>query len=399
MQIGYLNGLRGFCALWVLAAHEVMIYLPMALTGEPHLRHLGGSWEDILALLPFYEVNFAVCIFFLLSGFVLPLRYWQQEQRSSGCLTDAACRRYIRLTGPVFGAMLLAWLLMQAGWMRNQAVAEFTLTTEVVGGNGALVFHTPMSLLEFLRAAFYDVYTLGFPGLFRQIDFALWTMPFELQGSMMALAFLALLGRLRHRDVFYLGLCFFAGSTYFLAFPLGVWLSDICFARDREQVRLFLAGKAWLPWLCLLLGLYLGRFREIGGEAAYEWLRQLLIWPGVDRTALLHTIGGAFFLYGVLQLKWLQRFFGLSWLVSLGRYSFSMYLVHVPVLCSVEAALFMHFFKHGFGYGTSLVISFLLSLPVIALLTWGLDRFFDRPAQKFSRRFARWLLGEGAKSQ
>lgn len=394
MQIEYLTGLRGFCALWVLAAHEVMIFLPMALTGEVHLRHLGGGWEDILAQLPFYEVNFAVCIFFLLSGFVLPLRYWRQEERSIACLTDAACRRYIRLTGPVFGAMLFAWLLMQAGWMRNQAVAQFTLTSEVVGGNGALVFHTPMSFLEFLRAALYDVYTLNFPGLFRQIDFALWTMPFELQGSMLALAFLALLGRLRNRDVCYLALCFFAGSTYFLAFPLGMWLSDLCFARDRERARSLLAGLPWLPWLCLVLGLYLGRFREIGGEALYEWLRQLLCWPGADRTALLHTLGGAMFLYGVLRLKWLQRFFSLSWLVLLGRYSFALYLVHVPVLCSLESALFMHFFGHGWGYGSSLLVSFLLSLPVIALLTWGLDRFFDKPAQKLSRQVAGWLLGK-----
>ncbi len=393
MQIEYLNGLRGLCALWVVATHELMIFLPMALSGDKRLQHLSGPWEEIMANLPFLEVSFAVSMFFLLSAFVLSLRYWQQEKRSSSCLTDAACRRYIRLTGPVLGAMLIGWLLMQAGWMRNQLVAEVTLTGAIIGGNGAQVFQTPMSLWELLRGGLYEVYTLGYPGLARQVDFVLWTMPFELQGSFLSLAFLALAGSLRRRDLVYAVMCMLAGASYFLAFPLGIWLSDISFAGDRQQLRDYLAGRKWLPYICLMIGLYLGLFRDVPGNPWYDWLRELAIWPAGDRTALCHTLGGGMFLYALLQLEWLQWLFSRRWLVSLGHYSFSLYLMHVPVLCSLESILFMSFLRHGWGYGAALLCSFLLSLPVIALLVWALDRFFDKPAQKLSRKVARWLLG------
>lgn len=393
MQIEYLNGLRGVCALWVVAVHELMIFLPMALSGDETLRHLGGRWEEIMANLPFQEGNFAVCIFFLLSAFVLSLRYWQQDSSGGiGCLADAACRRYIRLAGPVFGAMLIAWMLSQAGCMRNPEVAELTLTNEIIHGNGAMVFQTPMTWTEFLRTSLYDIYKTDISGLGRRIDFVLWTMPFEMQGSILTLAFLALLGNVARRDVFYVILCGLTSSTYFLPFPLGLWLADLTFARDREKLRRFLAGCGWLPYLCLCIGLYLGLFRDVAGNPMYDWLRELVVWPK-DRVGLFHIVGGFFFLYAVLRLSWLQRLLGCRWMVVLGHYSFSLYLAHVPVLSSWGAFWFLHFFRQGCGYGTALVLSFLLSLPAIALMTLLLDRLFDRPAKALARRAAHWLLG------
>lgn len=400
MQLGYLQGLRALCALWVLAAHEAMIFLPMAVSGEAGLQHLEGPWEGFVARLPLQEVNFGVCLFFLISAFVLSLRYWQQEERGTGCLADAACRRYFRLALPVLGAMLLAWLLARAGWMRNAAVSEVTLTSAIIGGNGALVFQSPVSFSEMLQGALYQVYAqVGWEALARQFDFVLWTMPYEMQGSFLSLAFLALLGTVKRRDAFYLSFCCLAGASgsYFLAFPLGLWLADVHYARDREALRACLARLRLLPWLCLLLGLYLGFFRDVPGNPLYDWLRERLYWQGLDRPALLHTLGGFCFLFAVLRLKALQRVLGSRVLASLGQYSFALYLVHVPVLCSAEAALFLHFFYGGMGYGASLALAFLLSLPLLALLTVLLNRCFDEPAKQLSRRVAHWLLGGKAK--
>ncbi len=395
MQIDYLNGIRGVCALWVVLAHEVMLFLPMGLSGEARLQHLEGPWEYALANLPVLEVNFGVCIFFTISAFVLSLRYWQQERRENACLADAAVRRYFRLAGPVTCAMLCSWLVTRAGWMRNFEASAVTLSTEVIDGNGALVFHVPAGFLEMLQAALYNVYIDIGPAISHQFDFVLWTMPAELQGSFLSFAFLALFGAVRCRDIFYLMICLWAGSSsYLLAFPLGVWLADIAYAEDRSGLRERLRQGKMLAAAALLLGLYLGFFRDVPGNPIYDWLREdVFDWPGINRTVFCHVLGSFFFMYAVLHLQTVQRFFSWHPLVVLGRYSFAVYLVHVTVLCSAQSSLFLHFLKHGHGYGTSFLVSLCLSMPLIALLAFLLDRLADRPSKRLARWVAHKVLG------
>ena len=133
MRLVYLDGMRGLFALSVVVYHLFFLFLPAAVTGNPEAMHLSGPWERILAGLPqfLYNGNCSVCVFFVLSGFVLSCRFW--EKRETSLLTSAALRRYLRLTFPALASILLAYLLMKAGWMRTQEFFPVAQSIDVVG--------------------------------------------------------------------------------------------------------------------------------------------------------------------------------------------------------------------------------------------------------------------------
>jgi peptidoglycan/LPS O-acetylase OafA/YrhL len=62
-------------------------------------------------LLRFFNGNAAVCIFFVLSGYVLA----DLSQRSELTFPAQALRRYIRLVGPILLTSTFAWGLLALG--------------------------------------------------------------------------------------------------------------------------------------------------------------------------------------------------------------------------------------------------------------------------------------------
>lgn len=67
----------------------------------------------------------------------------------------------------------------------------------------------------------------------------------------------------------------------------------------------------------------------------------------------------------------------------LGKYTFSLYLVHVPVLLTLTAGAFTTFVAHV-GYSKAAALALLVSLPVIAALTWAFERYVDAPSVRFA---------------
>ena len=75
-RLSHLDGLRGAAAFSVFVCHFVQTFLPHIYYLDRSESH--GLWEDEFATSPFNIVvngNFAVCLFFVLSGYVLSCRY------------------------------------------------------------------------------------------------------------------------------------------------------------------------------------------------------------------------------------------------------------------------------------------------------------------------------------
>ena len=77
MRIEFIDGLRGFTALGVVYIHYSAFFYPTLLLGV-------------------YNATTLVNIFFVISGFVLSYRFWQNKKLE--LLTGAALKRYVRLT-------------------------------------------------------------------------------------------------------------------------------------------------------------------------------------------------------------------------------------------------------------------------------------------------------------
>jgi peptidoglycan/LPS O-acetylase OafA/YrhL len=78
-------------------------------------------------------------------------------------------------------------------------------------------------------------------------------------------------------------------------------------------------------------------------------------------------------------------------MAMLGKYTFSMYLVHIPVLLTVGASVFLLVYPAaGFHWAALAAVS--ASLPVVALVSYWFEKYVDAPAIRASGMFANWIL-------
>jgi peptidoglycan/LPS O-acetylase OafA/YrhL len=110
-EINYLDGLRGLAALTVVFLHYVTAFYPAFVTANYSQIHTKSGIELFIAKSPldiFYAGNFAVCIFFVLSGYVLSMKYFQFKNQN--ILIKSAIKRYFRLVIPVFASVSIAFI-------------------------------------------------------------------------------------------------------------------------------------------------------------------------------------------------------------------------------------------------------------------------------------------------
>src|SRR5580698_99847 len=116
-RYGHLDGLRGVAAVNVMLSHVVVACDFALYSGLPSDSHF--SWDIAVSawplLLPVAGANFSVCVFLVLSGFVLAHAF------SGGRLGAAALavKRAVRLGLPILAATLFAWALLAAGLTFN----------------------------------------------------------------------------------------------------------------------------------------------------------------------------------------------------------------------------------------------------------------------------------------
>ncbi len=119
-------------------------------------------------------------------------------------------------------------------------------------------------------------------------------------------------------------------------------------------------------------------------------------WQVGEHRGYLHVIAGTLLILAVIQIRALRVLFGLGVAQWLGRMSFSLYLVHVPLLYTFGAWLFVELEV------PSPVIA-VLFIACSLLLAMVFERFIDRPLiatlPRFRRSFdKRTGLGPAAQS-
>ena len=110
-KISYLDGLRGVAAINVLIMHFFIVLAP-ALIYTSRMPARMGNFEQYFTATPLGLIgagNFSVCIFFVLSGYVLTQKYFKTKDKN--IILSSALRRYIRLFIPVLAVIIFSFLL------------------------------------------------------------------------------------------------------------------------------------------------------------------------------------------------------------------------------------------------------------------------------------------------
>jgi peptidoglycan/LPS O-acetylase OafA/YrhL len=387
-KIVVLEATRGIAAIVVLLNHLLQAFFPRfdGLTFPDERIALFGT-----PLFAFVNGTAAVVLFFVLSGFVLTVRAFQS--RSSIPLIVGAVRRWPRLLGPVLIVNLASGFL--AGWAlySNQPAASLIDSPWL-----RTWFNHPADQWQTVLDAANEGAVATFLFGTSYFNSNLWTMYYEFFGSFIAFALagamllfgpFSLLGLLIVTALILLT----GSSAYFLSFVLGVALAAFYSSTQWENFATWASQRSKLFWLaasCLIIVLF-GYHEALMPTqhplGLYAPLMPLYRATPVGTRVLLHGIASAAVLLLVLTLPGPKRWLGGPAGALLGRLSFPMYLLQVPVICSGGTALYIWLLPVLGGTLAGLIAAagsaaaiLMLSLPLTYFESWwltGLRRCTD----------------------
>lgn len=378
-KLKYLEGIRGLAAIIVVLHHYILAFYPAMSSGDEKQIHNETSYfEEVMAQIPLnilYNGNFAVCIFFILSGYVLSNTYHQSNNYK--ILIQYAIKRYFRLLVPVSVSILLAYAFVELGFMNRLYVGEITKSKEWLAGS----FNFSENILPLVKNMFVDVF------FFKDNSYnpVLWTMTYELLGSLLIFLFLLVIHPIKYKFSLY-GLLaivlFVTGNNLYAAFILGVILNK--YAVQKQTSAGGISMPSWFLWLLFIIGFYFGSY-PLCLDVKNTIMYGILYFPWLKIEEFYHVIGAFLMMFVIVNSPRVQQLVSGKGLNYIGKISFSFYLLHFIVLTSLSCFLFKHFFQ-SYEYNSSVILAFLCSLPVIAGVSIVYYKWIDRAGMKLSEK-------------
>jgi len=334
-----------------------------------------------------YNGDFSVWLFWIMSAFVLSTQFFLRTHLTSGAsshdyLEDAMLRRYPRLLLPVLVSVMFAYVIHSLGFMHNVLLAH-TLGEPYETGWLASFYRFPPSALGAIKSGVWQSFFAYDP--FSTYNGVLWTMEKELYGSIFLFAFLALLGHRRSRFLAYPLITLFnikLGLAWLDAFVAGIVLCDLFVNRNKLQLV-----QLALRWPIL-------------NFVRHSRLLTVLFWILVLVSAGFGNIRGSYLVFGTTAVALTlispctQRFLSSCIPVFLGKISFGVYLIHLPLICSFSSWAYLTsvstlgpdaaaFIVSAVTCGLSIFLGYLLYLiadrPGIHLSRWLSSLIMNTP--------------------
>lgn len=370
IRLHYLDGLRGLAALYVVIFH---VYL------EANYRWLGVVLPRKIWIASQWMIygHSAVVVFIVLSGYCLMLPVIRSTSRQlPGGLREFIVRRTRRILPPYYAAVFLSLLLIALTSKWRQIVGASWSDMTPAFTPGVLVSH--LLLFHNLNQSWI-----------LKIDSPMWSVAMEWQiyfifallllpiwkrwgiGAALVVAFI--FGLAPH---FLIPTKYNLDSTcpwYIGLFAFGMWGAVISFSKPGIHRRL----HDRMPWgvfsaLFLLCNLVPSRL-HIAWIELPNWLGDTFI--GASTICLIicctKRLRGDPDANRLFVLRLLES----RWAVALGTFSYSLYLVHYPLLALMHLPLH----RLNLSLPVSFLILLIVGVPVCVLAAYGFHCIFERP--------------------
>lgn len=426
----WLDGLRGFAALLVFIQHHTLW------THDPRILENGFGHKDAyyFGCFPFVRLlfsggHFSVAVFFIISGYVLSVKplsliYTSEHLKLSDNLASALFRRWIRLFLPV----IVTTFLYMSTW---HVLGILTFSPDPV--------LREKNWWDEIWSWYYEFknFTFAFRTggeIWFNYNVHLWSIPIEFRGSIIVYTALLAFSRCTRNARLWceVGLMYYfmyiADGWYGSLFMGGVLLCDLeQLARHNDLPKIFSYFEPYKDLIfynMFIASLYLGGvpahtdkledLRPIYGwyyisflkpQAVFDYKWHILMWASL------------FIITSIPKIGWLKRFFELRFNQYLGRISYSLYLVHGPVLWIVGDRLyvacgfqkFYHFGDGGlpnwinkiplpkqgiYGWELNFLIPFIFVMtPFTFWIAELCTNYVDEPSVRFAQWCYRCTLG------
>jgi peptidoglycan/LPS O-acetylase OafA/YrhL len=372
VRLTALDGLRGLAALVVVIHHGLLTWPVLADQYLVANRASGSWWLAFTPLHLAWAGTEAVTVFFVLSGLVLVLPFLDRPAGAAGW-RDYYGRRLVRLYVPVVVAVVLAALLVRLFPRVPGPTTSWWFDWHGVPADLAAVAND----LQLVRDG-------------SRLNSVLWSLKYEVLFSLLLPLYVVVVRRVRGR-VLLLSLVLLALSWLgaSITSPSLAWLPvfgiGACIAASRA--RLMALGSAierrrHAPLIWATLGAV-----TVVLLLAEWWVRALHA-PTVPALAMAHPLvvaGAALVCVLVMICPAVRRLCDRRPVRRLGVLSFSLYLVHEPIVVSVSSLVG----GSRRGVAITLVVGLLLSLVAAALF----HRVVEAPSQRLAATVGRALGG------
>ena len=364
-----LDGLRGIAALVVLNSHFICAFLPYlnskffpeifsdSNTNSFFIRFLQSPPFTI-----FFNGHAAVCIFFVLSGYVLAIPFHQKNLEK---LYLRFFSRFLRLNIPIAFITLLSYCFSKLNLYKNLIVAEMT------GSNWMTYWYKQdsMNFFDALKSASYKGILFGDDKFIPP----LWTLKIEFLASILL--------------ILYLIFTFKKNQKFTL--PLFLLLLFVAFKNESIYYFLFVGGafinyfpnlKNFYSYFLITISLYLISFQD---GFYYQFLENLPI--NLSIRNLCHGLG-SLILVIFIKKGFFNKFFNSPFSLFLGKISYSIYLVHHLFLCSIVSIIFIEMTKSKFSF-IPLYLFYLTITCIFSILILNkVDEYGIRLSKKLSSK-------------
>lgn len=358
-HLDFLDGLRGLASLSVALFH-MDFFFGVATSSTGGYGQDSLIWQCYRLL---FDGNFAVCVFFILSGYSLLISY--HSGKNDNYLTSATIKRYLRLSPLVAFSVLFSYLLWENDFYLNKVASNMA--------GGHTWFHDAYTGSPYFIDALYQSIIGVYAGE-TSYNGPLWTIRIEFFSSLFIFAHCAL---------------FYKKKNFNIISTLSIIFMITLFGVIGVFFSLFLAGTM---------------IHRLGYGIKYKYLIFPAIilscqtpWSGLtisiadftkNNTATISTtlqaISSVLLMLSVINSPTLKRL--LSWypLVHLGRISFSMYALHLPIIMSIGSATFIEASNYV-GNSVAALLAIVTSLGLMLLISYAAYRFIDLPSQRAAR--------------
>ncbi len=369
--------MRAVAALAVVLLHSYQIYgmdLVDAPAIEPFLSTPIGAFITSSYMLTRFG-HYAVEVFLVLSGFslMLPVARSHDERLSGGTL-EFYRRRFRRILPPYYAALAFALLLIVlvpgmnalsgAYWdvalpaLEAGPILSHLFLVHNINREWLLAINPPMWSI----AVEWQIYFL-FP-----LMVAIWRM----WGSAAIWILTTTLGVMQ---LFVLPLTYpFSDSWFLVLFVTGIIGASISFSRRPSEIWL----RERLPWNWLALGFTVAMFGfgvvenalNLGSFA--NWIKDILLGLGVTSLLVYLAKQGS---CNERRPSLMLRLFQLPALVHIGRFSYSVYLLHAPIIALMALVLR----SAGVPLDIANLAVILMGIPLVTSMSYGFFILFERP--------------------
>ncbi len=373
VSTSYLNGIKGIACLIVALMHFINAFYPAVFNEEGvFASHLPWALDAHITQTPLMSLingRLMVGVFMVISGMVITMQVMRCSDRRK--LAQIVSKRYFRFTLTLFFFCALVFILRSLNLFYAEKLVEIT---DARGQKG--VYSQELNILDTFTYAFFripfqknTVFSLAF-----------WCIRDMIVGSFVAVL-CGIAAQNSRKRILLLAFMLYSVLAYqnqwISAYVLGSILAYVFVHKDefpkfRNRLVYDIAGV-----VIFLIGMTIGTYPwRVVPTNFYAALGALLP-QNMVKTDFFEILGGFLIVSGI-SMSSVRRVFDTRPMQFLGKISFSVYLLHIPVIFSVGAGAMILLQGWNDAYNKNTVVVFVVVAAFTIVLSWLYNKYVER---------------------